>query len=98
MGTWIADEWWFLQHLTGALVCDLYQSRRDLLILGPPNTIPARQTETPDIYEFWFFAFDKSLNLFSDYCWCLLLIYSRKRQWIFTSFPQQVILCIDWVV
>ena len=28
--------------------------------IGPPNTSHARQTETPDIYEFRFFAFAKS--------------------------------------
>ena len=28
--------------------------------IGPPDTRHARQTETPDIYEFRFFAFAKS--------------------------------------
>ena len=28
--------------------------------IGPPNTSHAQQTETPDIYEFRFFAFAKS--------------------------------------
>ena len=28
--------------------------------IGPPNTSHAWQTETPDIYEFRFFAFAKS--------------------------------------
>ena len=42
--------------------CDQIRYRRDL---GPtdngiPNTSHARQTETPDIYEFRFFAFAKS--------------------------------------
>ena len=28
--------------------------------IGLPNTCPAWQTESPDMYEFWFFAFAKS--------------------------------------
>ena len=66
---WACDWWEFLRW---SLFCKLVYGENfsaymwsDTISsgptdIGPPNTSHARQTETPDIYEFRFFAFAKS--------------------------------------
>ena len=54
--------------------------------IGPPNKSHAQQTEIPDIYEFRFFAFAKSLNLFSDH----------RRRLLYLNLQQESAIELNW--
>ena len=72
---------------------------QNLPILGPQIWVPPNRPKLRIYMNSNFFTFAKTktcIQITADTCF--IKIYNRKRQLIFTGFPQQVSLCIDQVV